>query len=112
MTADWDLVYYEHAAGSGILMDFVTLQASEDGSSWITIFAYGGGAYGNSSLAGCPEVDNIDIPATCGSLIGGTGVGIDVDAVLPSGGYFYLRILSPSGGAGDGSDVDAIEIYP
>ncbi len=112
----WDLVYYERAAGSGILMDFVTIEISVDGSpgSWITIFAYGGGLYWNSLIAPCPQADNTDIPAACPSvtLIGGTGVGIDVDAIVASGSYYYIRITSPVGGAGDGCDVDAIEVYP
>ncbi len=112
----WDLVYYERPAGSGILMDYVTLEISADGSpgSWITLFAYGGGLYANSLIAPCPQGDNTDIPAACPSvtLIGGTGVGIDVDAIVASGSYYYIRIISPAGGAGDGCDVDAIEIYP
>lgn len=112
----WDLVYYERAAGSGILMDYVTLEISVDGSpgSWITLFAYGGNLYSNSLIAPCPQADNADIPAACPSvtLIGGTGVGIDVDAIVSSGAYYYIRITSPGGGAGDGCDVDAIEVYP
>ncbi|MEZ0395424.1 MAG: hypothetical protein ABWK53_03195 [Anaerolineales bacterium] len=111
----WDLVYYERAAGSGILMDFVTIEISVDGTSWIAVFSYGGNLYGNSLIAPCPQADNTDIPAACSppvTLIGGTGVGIDVDAIVASGLYYYIRITSPGGGAGDGCDVDAVEIYP
>ena len=88
-TNGWDLVYYEHAADSGIDMDFVAIQVSVDGTpgSWITIFDYGGtqgpSLYNNSSIAGCPQADNTNIPIACSggaTLIGGTGVGIDIDA--------------------------------
>jgi hypothetical protein len=85
--------------------------------SWVTIFAYGAGVYGNSSIAGCPEIDNTDIPHDCGSatLINGTGVGIDIDGIAgitPGTNYNYIRIISPGNGGSDGSDVDAIQIIP
>jgi hypothetical protein len=40
-----------------------------------------------------------------------TGIGIDLDGVVPPGTYPYIRIISPSD-SGDGVDVDAIEILP
>jgi hypothetical protein len=112
----FDFVYYEMAASPGILMDFVTLEISTDGSTWITVFNWGNGvADTNSNLdisgsLGGTESDNR--PINAGSLIGGTGVGVDIYSLGLTGSYSYLRISSPGGGDGDGCDIDAIEIYP
>jgi plastocyanin len=112
----WDFVYYERAAGSGINMDFVIIQLSPDsGATWYTVFDYGGSFYANSNIAAYPQADNQDIPAS--ALIGSTGVGIDLYALtsaslIPDVPYNTIRILSPIGGAGDGCDVDAIQIIP
>lgn len=95
-------------------MDMVIIQISEDGSNWHTVFYWGNGiADTNSNLniniIGGSEDDNRDIASSW--LINGTGVGIDIDALGLSDTYPYLRITAPSGGAGDGCDVDAIQIY-
>jgi hypothetical protein len=107
--AGYDFVYYENPAGSGILMDQVIIQVSQDGSSWTTVFNWGDNAADtNSNLnMGGAEADNTDISS--GLLINGTGVGIDVSPW--PGSYSYLRIIAPSNGGGDGIDIDAIEIY-
>ncbi len=111
----WDFIYYERAADPGIQMDYVTLQLSSDQSTWYTVFDYGGGGYGNSSIAGYGQNDNELIPLSV--LIGGvprTGVGIDIDNAglgLPPGDYRYLRIISPPD-SGDGLDVDSIDVMP
>ncbi len=106
----WDFVYYERENPPGaISMDFVHIDLSEDGSNWTTVFYYGGGQYSNSNIASYPENDNQSIPTS--NLINGTGVGIDIYRLGLSGNYRYLRIISPGGGANDGCDVDAIQIY-
>ena len=118
---DWDFIYYERAAHPGIQMDLVSLQISTDNtptSTWYTVFDFGGGVTGNSSIWSYAEVDNALIPLS--DLIGGavrTGVGIDIDNAslngglgIPPGSYRYLRIYSPAD-SGDGCDVDAIEVY-
>ncbi len=107
----WDFVYYERENPAGyISMDFVRIEISEDGSTWYTALYYGGGQYSNSNIAGYSEADNQQIPT--GALINTTGVGIDIYQLGLNGTYSYIRIVSPVGGAGDGCDVDAIQIYP
>ncbi len=89
-------------------MDLVTIEISSDDSTWYTVFAFGGGITSNSSIGAYAQADNTPIPLS--GLIGGTGVGIDIDALgVPAGAYQYLRIRSPAD-SGDGCDVDAIQI--
>jgi hypothetical protein len=121
-TSDPDFVYYEMAAGSGILMDQVILQISQNISGpWTTVFDWGNGNPDiNSNLdisgpLGGSETDNREIDASF-LLVGNgrtTGVGVDIDypPLGLSGSYSCLKIIS-SGSSGDGIDVDSIEIYP
>jgi hypothetical protein len=118
----WDFVYYELGAGIGINMDFVRIDLSPDGSTWYTVFYYGGGQYHNSNIDAYVdangETDNLPIPAATLITTNGhsTGVGIDIYALvsallIPDVPYNYIRITAPVGGSGDGCDVDAIQIY-
>lgn len=112
----WDLVYYELPAGSGILMDQVTLQIS-DGYNWYTILNWGDNSADtntniNINTIGGVEDDNRDLAS--GLLYSATGVAIDLDTLaIPSGTYSYIRITTPAGDSGaDGADIDAIEPFP
>lgn len=112
----WDLVYYELPAGSGILMDQVTLQIG-DGNNWYTILNWGdNNADTNTNIninsIGGVEDDNRDIAS--GLLYSATGVAIDLDTLaIPPGTYSYIRITTPAGDSGaDGADIDAIESLP
>lgn len=107
----WDFVYYERENPRYyVSMDFVRIDISEDGSTWHTVFYYGGSEYANSNIATYPQEDNHRIPTS--ALINNTGVGIDIYRLGLTGNYYYIRIVSPRGGAGDGCDVDAIQVYP
>jgi hypothetical protein len=131
-----DVIYYERERCTPvpcyeIQMDWVQVMISVDGSSWIQAFYWGDP--GNVSdfntnlslsligdicqAAGIPtETDNCTIPFS--RLYNGNtaGVAIDVDSLLgiiPGATYQWMRIISPSGGDGDPSDVDSIEpIFP
>lgn len=114
----YDLVFYEFPSGTGIMMDHVILQVS-DGYNWYTIFNWGdNNADTNSNLninaIGGSESDNRDLSTSPASdvLYNASGVLIDLDGVAPNGTYLYIRILSPTGDTGDGTDVDAIEVLP
>jgi hypothetical protein len=116
--AGYDLVFYELPSGAGIMMDYVILQVS-DGYNWYTIFNWGdNNADTNSNLninaIGGSESDNRDFSTSPASdvLHNASGVLIDLDGVVPNGTYLYIRIMSPSGDTGDGTDVDAIEVLP
>jgi hypothetical protein len=117
----YDLVYYEHPFDAiDIHMDWIIIQISETGASgtWYTVFNWGDYvADNNTNVAGfTPEDDNLPIPMA--SLYGippapKTGIAIDVDSLgIPAGTYGWLRLFVPVGGAGDGADVDAIEVLP
>jgi hypothetical protein len=95
-------------------LDQVRIYVSTDNSTWIQVFNWGDGTPNtnttlNYGVIGCAENDNCAVPTS--TLIGAplqTGIGIAV----PSGSYRYLRILAPVGGAGDGIDVDSVQILP
>jgi uncharacterized repeat protein (TIGR01451 family) len=117
----WDLVYYELQAGPGVQLDHVELQIS-DGSNWFTIFTWGNGFPNTNTIIPAPlatppnptdcggEPDNCAIDASL--LFNTTGIAIDLDLLVPNGDYYYIRIISPTGDDGDGTEVDAIVILP
>jgi hypothetical protein len=119
----YDLVYYEHQDGAttNILMDWVEIDLfnSNDGK-WYPIFYWGNFVPDlNSTISAYTENDNEPIPMSVLYQSGGspqTGILLDVDAVgspftpLPAGNYQLMRIYAPPGGAGEGCDVDAIQI--
>lgn len=117
---DYDLVYYELANNSGIFMDHVIVRIG-DGSNWYTIMNWGDGISDTNTSIAIPldtllnptdcsgEPDNCEISSAF--LRNGTGVQIDISNV-PDGVYSYLLIQSLATGAGDGADLDAIEILP
>lgn len=107
----YDFVYYELPAAPGIRMDQVIIEIG-DGTNWYQVFNWGDDLPDNNSnlVIGGSETDNR--PINAGSLINGTGVGIDIYSLGLTGSYPCLRITAPIGGDGDGIDIDAIEIYP
>jgi len=112
---DADFVYYELAAGIGILLDHVVIYISTNGTDWHTVFYWGDGAPDTNSnvditVIGGGENDNRDISA--GLLINNTGVWIDIHDLGLTDSYRYIRIYAPPSGAPDGCDVDAIEVVP
>ncbi|HEY3475527.1 MAG TPA: hypothetical protein VGK56_13015 [Anaerolineales bacterium] len=116
--ASYDLVSYEFPAGSGIWLDWVTIEIS-DGSNWYTIFHWGDNiADTNTNMdfnilsnpQTPPEPDQRDIPSA--ELYNSTGVAIDIDSIVPPGTYSYIRFTAPGGDVDGQTEIDAIEILP
>jgi hypothetical protein len=118
---NYDLVYYERINfDSQIAFDHVILQIGSgpsgacDSGSWFTVLYWGDSDPTNNGhlgdMFGPTEVDNQAIMTD--DLYNGTGIAIDADALGLSGIYPCLKIISPTSGDGDASEVDAIEILP
>ena len=108
----WDLVYYELPNGCGIAMDWVEIQVG-DGTNWYTAFFWGDGTVdSNSNLAslGLPESDNRSICSA--DLYGSTGIAIELDGIIPSGTYPYVKIIAPAGDVDGVVEVDAVTPLP
>jgi hypothetical protein len=117
---NFDLVYYERPSpgGTGIFLDWVIVEIS-DGTNWYTIFNWGNNvadANSNMDFNSLPnpqvpeETDQRDIPTS--ALYNGTGVAIDVDAIIPPGTYSYIRFTAPAGDSDNQMEIDAIEVLP
>jgi uncharacterized repeat protein (TIGR01451 family) len=110
----YDLVYYPDPVAPTLQMDVVILQVG-DGSNWYTILYWGNGVQdANTDLPpnapGCTsESDNCVVDVS--SSINSPGVSIQLDGVVPSGTYPYIRIISLPD-SGDGVDIDAITVLP
>lgn len=117
---DWDLVYYEMLSGpSQIYMDMVVVEVSINGTGgWVQVFNWGDNvldantSVGQAGYGASGEPDNTTIPFTALYNGNSTGVAIDLDAVAPPGTYRFVRIYSPTGGANDPSEVDAVQPLP
>ncbi len=121
-----DLVYFERNADlDTIQMDSVIVEIGDFFLNvWYMIFNWGNGiADTNSNLnidnpaVGGSESDNQIITKTSVPLYGtpslNTGITIDIDGYAPAGTpYQWLRIAVPTGGAGDGADIDSILVLP
>jgi hypothetical protein len=116
----FDLVYYERGApsGNGIFLDWVIVEIG-DGTNWYTIFNWGNEiADTNSNMdfnilpnpQTPEETDQRDIPAA--ALYNGTGIAIDVDAIVPPGTYTQVRFTAPAGDNDNQMEIDALEILP
>lgn len=116
----FDLVYYERPApsGNGIFLDWMIVEIS-DGISWYTVFNWGNNAADTNTNMDFnilpnpqtpPESDQRDIPAA--SLYNGTGIAIDIDALVPPGTYSYIRFTAPTGDADNQTEIDAVEVLP
>ncbi|HLO33311.1 MAG TPA: hypothetical protein VK249_29455 [Anaerolineales bacterium] len=112
-----DLVYYERLANpTRVDLDSVQVEISADGSNWYQVFYWGDGSPDTNTnmdvqnLIGdlCPtEIDNCNIPIA--RMYNSTGITIDIDSIVPSGNYPWMRITSPA--SPDPSEIDAIQPY-
>ena len=123
--SNWDLVYYERPAGSGVLLDWVIVEVG-DGNTWYQIFNWGddlgdGNTNVDFNILPYPalppfpppdEPDQRDIPSA--SLYNSTGIAIDLDSLGLSGPYPYIRFYAPSrpGDIDGHMEIDAIEVLP
>ncbi len=117
-----DMVYYEMAAGAGIIMDCIIVEIgnSVDGPWHQVMYWCDGNPDLNTDLRDyLLESDNLEIPASAlydpNPLVlpPATGVRIDIDIPsVPPGSYRYVRLTAPSTGTDAGSDIDAIGLYP
>lgn len=116
----FDLVYYERPSpgGTGIFLDWVIVEIG-NGTNWYTIFNWGNNiadTNSNMDFNSLPnpqvpeETDQRDIPTS--ALYNGSGVAIDVDAIVPSGTYSYIRFTAPVGDADNQMEIDAVEVLP
>ena len=116
----FDVVYYERPSpgGTGIFLDWVIVEIG-DGTNWYTIFNWGDNIADTNSnmdfnILPNPQVpeetDQRDIPTS--ALYNGTGVAIDVDAIVPPGTYPYLRFTAPPGDSDNQMEIDAVEVLP
>ncbi len=111
-------MYYELPAGSGIYLDWVIVEIS-DGTNWYTVFNWGNNVADTNTNVDFnilsnpqvpPELDERDIPTA--ELYNGTGIAIDIDAIVPAGVYPYIRFTAPTGDMDGQIEIDAIEILP
>ncbi len=116
----YDLAYYERAApdGTGVFLDWVIIEIG-DGTNWYTVFNWGNNLADTNSnmdfnILPNPQVpeeaDQRDIPTS--ALYNGTGVAIDVDAIVPPGTYTYIRFTAPAGDSDGQTEIDALEVLP
>ena len=118
-----DIVYFERNNGTSdqISMDQVLIELGDYFLNiWYRIFYWGDGIPDtNSNLniltpaVGGSEADNQIIYQSLVPLYGtsplNTGITIDIDGFVPAATpYQWLRISVPTGGAGDGADIDSI----
>ena len=115
-----DLVFYERAYAPGILLDYVTVDISWNGTDWYTVFNWDGVAggvvgtnidgYATDTTGPFPgEADNEEILA--GDLYNNTGITIDIGAVQPPppAGYAYRYVRFRNPGGSQESEIDAVE---
>ena len=116
-----ELIYYERDAGGFIYMDWIILEISNDASTWYTILNWGDGSNNPgtniNSVTAPPnskdctaEADNCNIDSSL--LVNNAGITIDIDGLVPSGTYSYIRISVPVGGNDPGVAIDGIYVVP
>jgi hypothetical protein len=133
--AGYDMVFYEYPYSPGILLDWITLELSDNGIDWYRVFDWDGDSppgdvagtnvdgYANdpSNPPYAGEADNEPIssqdlyPAL--PSLPNTGIAIDIGVAaaaiqppqppLPSGPFRWVRVSAPTG-CGDDAEVDAI----
>ena len=114
----WSIMSVPRRGGTGIFLDWVIVEIG-DGTNWYTVFYWGDNiADTNSNMdfnrLPNPQVpeegDQRDIPTA--SLYNGTGIAIDIDAIVPAGMYSYIRFTAPPGDSDNQMEIDAIEVLP
>jgi hypothetical protein len=118
----WDLVYYELPYGTGVLLDWMEIEISKDGSQWYRIFYWGDNVADTNSIVDFTTLPPPSIPPypppnepdqreVLGSnLYASTGIAIDVDPVVPTGTYKFIRFYAPLGDTDGHTEIDALEI--
>jgi uncharacterized repeat protein (TIGR01451 family) len=130
-TDSWDLVYYEYPGLSGILLDWMQVEISQDGTTWYQIFYWGdnngnGAADTNSNVdfnkfapLSPPEPDQREIASSYlyqdAATGRRTGIAIDVDSlanakILPTGTYKFIRFYAPPDNNDGHNEIDALQI--
>lgn len=122
-----DLVFYEFSVAAippdffnGILLDWIVIEIS-DGNNWYQVFYWGDNIRDTNTNADYtlltlppassnPEEDQRQIASS--DLYNGTGVAIDIDSIVPSGTYIFIRFYAPLGDVDGQTEIDAIEILP
>ena len=111
----WDVVYYERPNGSGVLLDWMIVEVSQDGVNWSQIFNWGDelpDSNTNVDYTQLPpqtpaEPDQRDISSAI--LYNSTGIAIDLDSLGLSGTYSYIRFYAPPGDVDGHSEIDAVQ---
>ncbi|MBI3168282.1 MAG: hypothetical protein HYZ22_07385 [Chloroflexi bacterium] len=125
---NYDLVFYEYDYNNAgyILLDWIIVGISNDsnGSNYYEVFNWGDGnpdtnsSVGDVAQTAGGEADNESIPTSelydpdDAGAAPQTGILIDVDEAgsnPPAGEYQFVVFISPSGGNGDASQVDAVQ---
>lgn len=121
---NYDFVYYEQPAGTGIQMDSVIISISMDNTIYYVVFNWGNGTPDNNSNVGDVTTNtgtendnqNIDSSELHGTAPEDTGILVDVDNAPsnpPPGDYWYVAIQAPVAPPADGNDgvaFDSIEV--
>jgi len=114
----YDVVYYERPNGSGILLDWMVVEVSQDGVNWSQVFYWGDPSQNPDTNTNVdytllppldpPEPDQRDISSAI--LYNTTGIAIDLDALGLSGTYNYIRFYAPPGDVDGHSEIDAVQV--
>jgi uncharacterized repeat protein (TIGR01451 family) len=125
-----DFVYFEYmSTPTTVLLDWVQLEISADGSTWYTVFFWGNGVADtntnvNIDIISGAESDNRSFATT--DLYNNSGITIDIDSItgISTGiEYWWIRITAPEyppgsgdygagpGNPGDGLTLDSIQPY-
>ena len=116
-----DMVFYERPNPPGILLDYIHIELSDDGSTWYSVFNWDGilgGVVGTNiqtyATTGGPPEEEENEPILASDLYPppGWGITIDIDAIpLPPSTYRYVRLTRPAG-ATDLAEIDSIQPLP
>ena len=117
-----DFVYYEYVNGPAVYMDWVQIQIG-DGVNWWTVFNWGDNLADTNtnmninrpelSSFGSMELDDVQgVPGSVLYMKNGirSGITVDIDAIVPSGTYSYMKIIAPPGG--NSLEIDGIGPWP
>jgi hypothetical protein len=120
----YDLVFYERLnpgqTPPGIALDYVKIEISADGVTWLTLFSWDGdssdgdvvGTNIDGYAASSNELYNEPIPSydLYPGIPGGlyAGIAIDVSRFGVGLSYQYVRVTRPAGGPTEPAEIDAI----
>jgi hypothetical protein len=124
----YDMVFYEFPSPPGIRLDYVTIELSNDGTTWYPVFDWDGvdggvtgtnidsyavdsgtyaGEYGEEPIPGSVLYPGAPYP------YGNSGIAIDIAGLIPvSGPFRWVRVFyppdAPPAGGNRASQVDSI----